>query len=454
MLSKSNTNTVIHQKKLTKPAILYKQWKLAGNPAYFFDELTSKFGDFIYYRGIFNFYFVNHPDLVKQVLKDTNVFFDKNTLLYDRFRNVFGEGLVTAEGKAWENQRQLIQPIFSPKAVKSFFDIMLSSTVKTADRWQTLAESNSIFDVATQMNQLTLEIAGRTLFNDDFNNISEKISHWTHTINHYSGQPPLPLLSETWFPSPTNLKLNKVMREFHKFIADMISQRRNSSRPTDLLTTLMNTSNKDGTKMPDLQIEKEVLGMIIGGHETSSNALTWAWYELHKNPAIEKKLHNELQSVLGNRLPTLDDIPKLKYTRMIIDEATRLHPPFWFENRNTMKDIDMWGHKIPKGSTVAFSRYSLHRNPNIWENPEVFNPERFDTTNPINKRSHYAHVPFGGGPRICVGINFALLELVVILATLSQRFRLKTHHSHRNTMQALLTMEPKFGLPVTAELRK
>ncbi len=454
MHSKPNSNADTPQKILVKPRVFFKQWKLAGNPAYFFDELTSTFGDFIYYRGIFNFYFVNHPDLVKQILKDTNTFFDKNTLLYNRFRNVFGEGLVTAEGKSWEKQRQLIQPLFSPKAVKGFFDIMLSSTIKTADSWQTLADDSSIFDVATQMNHLTLEIAGRTLFNDDFSDISDRVSHWTHTINHYSGQPPIPILSETWFPSPTNRKLNKVMSEFHHFISDMIKQRRNNNRSNDLLTTLINATNDDGSKMPDHQIEKEVLGMMIGGHETSSNALTWIWYELHKNPAIENKLHKELQDVLGNQLPTLEDIPKLKYTRMIVDEATRLHPPFWFENRNTMEDIEMWGHTIPKGSTVAFSRYSLHRHPNIWEKPEEFNPERFDTTNPANKRSHYAHVPYGGGPRICVGINFALLELVVILATLSQRFRLKTHSSHKNIMQALLTMEPKFGLPVTAELRK
>ena len=453
MHSDTKTRSTSTQQSLVKAPLLYHQLKLSQKPAEFFDDLANNFGDFVQYRGAFSFYFINHPDLVKQVLKGTNSLFDKNTVLYDRFRNVFGDGLVTAEGEVWKKQRQLIQPIFAPSAVKMFFDIMLSSAERMADRWQDYAKKQTTFNVANEMNQLTLEIAGRTLFHDGFNEVSHKIGDWTHTINHYSAQPPLPIVSQLWFPSPTNLKLNKVMREFHQFLSEMISKRKNHDGPTDLLTILLNAKNEAGEPMSEFQLMKEVLGMIVGGHETSSCALTWIWYQLCKNPDIEAKLHDELQEVLGGRTPTLQDIPKLKYTRMIIDEATRLHPPFWFENRNTKEDVEMWGHTIPKGSTIAFSRYSLHRHPDFWENPDKFDPERFDSSNEKNKRPSYAHVPFGGGPRVCIGINFAIMELVVILATLAQRHRLNLHSSDKHVMQAQLTMEPKHGVSVQAIAR-
>lgn len=454
MASGTETQTTSTDQRLVKAPLLYNQWKLASCPAHFFDDLANKYGDFVQYRGVFGFYFVNHPDLVKQVLKDTNRSFDKNTVLYDRFRNVFGDGLVTAEGALWKKQRQLIQPMFSPSAVKMFFDVMLSSTERTAKRWEGMSQDQTVFNVANEMNQLTLEIAGRTLFHDGFNNVSKKIESWTHTINHYSAQPPLPIVSQPWFPSPSNYKFNKVMREFHQFLSEMIDKRKNQDGPADLLTILLNAKNEMGEPMSEFQLMKEVLGMIVGGHETSSSALTWVWYQLCKNPQIEAKLHAELEEVLGSRAPTLEDIPKLKYTRMIIEETTRLHPPFWFENRNTMEDVEMWGHTIPKGSTIAFSRYSLHRHPDFWDNPDEFNPDRFDLSNEKNKRPVYAHVPFGGGPRICIGINFAIMELVVILATLAQKYRLTLHHSDKHVMQAQLTMEPKNGVKVQASIRK
>ncbi|MFT7643713.1 MAG: cytochrome P450, partial [Pirellulaceae bacterium] len=397
--------------ELVRAPWFYRQWMVAGNPSLFFDRLAKDFGDFVHYRGLFNFYLVNHPALVKQVLQETHKSFDKNSVIYNRFRNAFGDGLVVSEGEKWRRQRKLMHPIFSPIAVKRFFDVMMDSATQLGDRWEARCRNGDVFNVADDMNQITLEIAGRALFHDGFDEESEKISHWTHVINHYSAKPPVPIVTSLWFPSPANLRLKSALKGFHAFLQEMIAGRRRGQDHEDLLTILLNARHEEsGEPMTDIEVMEEVLGMIIGGHETSSAALTWLWYELHQHPEIEKRLHNEIDEVVGNRPVTLVDVPRLKYAKMIIDETLRLHPPFWFENRNAMEDVELGGAVVPKGAMVAFSRYSLHRHPDFWKDPEQFNPARFEPDNEENKRSTYAHVPFGGGPRICIGINFAVLE--------------------------------------------
>ncbi len=176
--------------------------------------------------------------------------------------------------------------------------------------------------------------------------------------------------------------------------------------------------------------------------------LAWVWYELHRHPEVEKKLHAEIDLILGNRQLSLEDMPRLKYTKMVLDEVLRLHPPFWFENRSAVCDTELGGVPIPKGSLVVFSRYSLHRHPAFWKNPDQFNPDRFEPDHEENKRSTYASVPFGGGPRICIGINFAMMELIAVLAIVSQSYRVVVDPLDRHLMSAQLTMTPKYGVQV------
>lgn len=445
--------------QLVRAPWFYRQWMLAGNPAYFFDRLVNDFGDFVYYRGLFNFYLVNHPALVKQVLQETNKSFDKRSVIYDRFRHAFGDGLVVAEGERWKRQRKLVQPMFVPGAVRQFFEMMVASATQMADRWSDRERSNSVFNVAEDMNKITLEIAGRALFHDGFNASADRISHWTETINHYSAKPPLPIVRSPWFPSRTNRRLKVALRELHAFLSEMIENRRTGQgkqdlREQDLLSILMETKHEEtGEPMADGEVMEEVLGMIIGGHETSSSALAWIWYELDRNPAVQQRLFDEVDSVVGGRPLTLADMPKLRYTRMLIEETLRLHPPFWFENRNVLHEVELGGVKLPRGAVVLFSRYTLHRHSDFWKRPEEFDPERFAPDQEENARSSCAHVPFGGGPRICIGINFAMMELIAILAVVSQRYRLVVDSSDRHRMAAHLTMTPKYGVSVRLERR-
>ncbi len=426
---------------------------LAGNPAYFFRTLTQQFGDFLHYRGLFSFYLVNHPSLVKQVLMETHRSYDKNTILYKRLTRVFGNGLVVSEGDDWKRQRKMMQPMFGPITVHRFFDSMAHATSQTLDRWSNEFSGQKVFNIATEMEQLTLRIAGEALFSEGFTQHADRIAQWNHRINFYCAKPPLPIIRDFWFPSTVNRRLKATLREFHQFIGEMIDKRRSSGSQNDLLSILLEAKYEDGQPLTDLEVREQILGMILGGHETSSRALTWVWHELDRNPDKREKLYAEIDTVIGDGPITLDHLPRLRYTKMVIDECMRLHPPFWFENRNVMHDdVQLGGRRLAKGSLVIFTRYALHRHPEFWNNPDAFVPERQDPDQPENKRSVYAQVPFGGGPRICSGINFAIMELVVVVAEICRRFHVTVAKENKHQMAAKMTMFPKFG--VKAQLQR
>lgn len=446
---------------LVKAPWFYRQWMLAGNPAYFFDRIARDFGDFVHYRGLFSFYLINHPELVKQVLQETHKNFDKQTVIYDRFRVPFGNGLVVSEGDHWKRQRKLMQPMFVPGAAKQFLELMKDSALQMTDRWQTRCQSGESFNIAEDMNRITLEIAGRALFHDGFHQSAPQIAHWTEVINYYSARPPLPIVRAPWFPSRLNRQLQATLREFRGFVQQLIDSRRAVRKETaaagihrDLLTILMEASDEEtGQPMSDQQISEEVLGMIIGGHETASSALAWLWYELNAQPELLAKVEREIDQVLSGESITLAATTELRYTRMVIEETLRLHPPFWFENRNVMHDVELGGSQLPRGAIVAFSRYSLHRHPQFWCEAERFDPERFAPEREENSRTSGAYVPFGYGPRLCIGLNFAMLELLVIVATVIQRYRVVRTKEDRHDMSARLTMTPRYGVKVRLEAR-
>ena len=439
---------------LAKPRWFYRQWMLAGNPAYFFERLVKDFGDFIHYRGIFNFYLINHPALVKQVLMQTHKSFNKDTVLYRRFGNIFGNGLVISEGDDWKRQRKLIQPMFGPKTVQQFFTNMLQATNEMLNQWEENYSRQTVFDIASEMDALTLRNAGEALFSEGFQSECKRIAHWNEVINHFCAKPPLPIIRDWWFPSRRNRNVKRTLREFYSFIDQMIQKRRDSGMQDDLLSIFLTARHEDdGSPLSDQEIRDQVLGMILGGHETTASGLAWFWYELDRHPQVKQRLLEELSSVLGNRPPSLEDLPNLRYTRMVIDECMRLHPPFWFENRNAMHDVELGGETIPRGSLVIFTRYTLHRHQTFWKNPLEFNPERQDPDNPENKRTTYAQVAFGGGPRICIGIHFAILELLLVVATILQRFDVRIAPENRHAMNAHMTMFPKHGVKVFLEPR-
>ncbi|MEM7314704.1 MAG: cytochrome P450 [Planctomycetota bacterium] len=434
---------------IVRPPWFYRQWMLAGNPAYFFKRLADEFGDFVHYRGLFSFYQVNHPALVKQVLMGTHKSFDKRNIIYRRFAHAFGDGLTVSEGDKWKRHRKIMQPMFGPLTVKKFFAGMRRATVEMTDRWLSKYANQRPFDVAAEMDDLTLRVAGEAFFSEGFQRDAERIGQWNDVINFYCAKPPLPIIRSPWFPSSVNRRLKRALGEFHQFIGEMIQARRSERSQDDLLSILLAARHEDsGAPLTEQEIKEEVLGMIIGGHETSSRALAWTWYELAKHPSVAAKLDEELDRVVGDGELSVEHIPQLRYTRMVIDESLRLHPPFWFENRNAMEDVELGGETIPKGSIVLFSRHALHRHPEFWGQPDTFDPERQNPDCPENSRTSCTQIPFGGGPRICIGINFAIMELVTIVAIVRQRFDLKIADQDRHEMCAKMTMFPKHGVTV------
>ena len=437
--------------ELRTPPRFYKTWKLASNPAQLIDELFSQFGDFLHYRGVVNLYLVNHPALVKQVLNETHRNFDKQTVIYDRFRNALGNGLVNAEGDHWKRQRKLLQPVFRSGSVKSFFDIMLRSTEKMADAWERRITAGTIFRVHGEIANLTLEIAGKALFSNGFEESADDIIHWTNTINTYSSFPPLRILNNTAIPTPLNLRLKHVLREYNTFITGMIEQRLADPSHDDLLSIFLTMRDEDtGEPMKMHEVAEEVLGMIIGGHETSSAALVSTFFELSRHPEIERQVVDEIDRVKGDGPLLLEHLEELHLTRRVIDESMRLHPPFWFENRNAKEDTDIGGTIVPKGSMIALSRYSLHRNPVFWDDPETFNPERFNSDSPdyIDSDSMGIYIPFSRGPRSCVGRHFAMMEMMIIVTTLLSRYQFQPTEIDKDDFSARLALELKNRFPV------
>lgn len=450
------------QGKLVRTPWFYRQWMVAGNPALFLDRIIHDFGDFVNYRGLFNFYLINHPELIKQVLQETHKNFDKQTVIYDRFRIPFNNGLVVSEGEHWKRQRKLMQPMFVPGAARQFFDLMKESATQMTDRWQPRCRAGTVFNIAEDMNRIAMEIAGRALFHDGFQESADKIAHWTEVINSFSARPPVPIVGAPWFPTRLNRRLQKTLREFRIFLVQLINNRRQHSPSSmatsnvsrDLLTILIEARDEDtGQPMSDEQLIEEVLGMIIGGHEATSSALAWLWYELNAQPDVLSKVEEEVDRVVGRSEVTLSGVSDLSYTRMVIEETLRLHPPFWFDNRNVMHDVELGGSRLPRGAIVAFSRYSLHRHPQYWREANRFLPERFAQDREENPRSNGAFIPFGHGPRLCIGMNFAMLELLVIVAVVVQRFRVKLSADNRHEMGVRLTMAPRYGVKVRLEDR-
>ena len=442
--------------KLRRAPLFYRQWKIIRNPSDFINLLIKEFGDFVHCRGLISFYLINTPDLVKKVLNETHRNFDKNTVIYDRFRNALGNGLVTAEGEHWRRQRKLIQPAFSPGSIKSFFQIMVNSSNRTIERWEGFCKDQSTVNLTQEINVLTLEIAGKSLLSNGFNSVAESILKWTHVINKYSARPPFPVIGQPWVPLPLNIRLRRVLKDYRSFMAQTIKDRQGREGEGDLLSIFLGMRDAEtGKGMDESEIAEEVLGIIIGGHETSATALIWVLYELSLNSTVEGKVLNEIDHVTGGSEITFSQVGELKYTKMAIQESMRLHPPFWFENRSAMHDVELGGSLIPKGSMIAFSRYALHRNARYWHDPGKFDPSRFDETAPgaSELMRSTAYTPFSSGPRVCIGRHFAMLEMVVILCKILQKYKVSISAHYEHKVATNLTMEPKGGLLVNLKLR-
>ena len=420
------------------------------------------FGDVVKFRtAIWHSYLLCHPDDIKSVLLDNNQNFRKG-MIYEYLKPVLGLGLLTNEGESWLSQRRLVQPAFERQHLGGLAETMTLAAERLLNRWHDRTERGPV-DVAAEMARLTMDIVGQALLGSDLDATASQVreavricqEHVDWRITHLFSLPER-------YPTPRNRRFHRAMRTLDSAVFSIIERRREASIGSanaaghsdhDLLTLLLEARDDEtGDGMTDGQLRDEVMTIFLAGHETTANALAWAWNLLSLHPGIEERLHAEVDSVLGGRVPCVEDISQLNYTRMIIDETLRLYPPVWAIARFPVSTDEAGGYRIPAYSQVILSPYVTHRHPDFWEKPGGFDPERF-LPNRVAQRPKYAYFPFGGGPRMCVGSEFVLMEAVLALATIAREYRLRPVPGQEIEPEALITLRPRGGLPMYIEPR-
>jgi cytochrome P450 len=407
----------------------------------------------IYHRFLFlHSFLINKPEYIEHVLLTNHENYSKSHFLRRMLGPVLGDGLLTSEGERWRHQRRIAAPAFHNKRIADFVTAFASCTEATLARWHTMTQP---FDVAAEMMALTLDIIARTMFSSDVSREVEAVRRLMEIV--VTMRPSmLDLLGlPEWLPRHQARAHRRAVAEFEALVSRFLLERRADGIDRgDLLAMLLAARDPEsGHGMSDKQLRDEILTIFLAGHETTANALSWTWYLLARHPAAEARLHEELDRVLGGRMPTYADLAELKWTRMVIEEAMRLYPPAHTIARTALGEDRIGGVRVPAGATITISIYVTHRNPNLWPEPERFEPERFAPAE-VARRHRFAYLPFGGGPRICIGNGFALAEAQVIVAAIAQRYRIRLAPGHVVSPIGLITLRAKGGILVTLEPRK
>ncbi len=417
----------------------------------FFTSCARDYGDFVPLRfGPVHAFAVHSPELIEQVLVTDYRKFTKGNLLR-RNRMLFGNGLLVSEGDFWRRQRKLAQPAFHRERIAAYGKIMTDCAGEMLQGWR----DGETRDIHAEMMRLTLEIVTRTLFSAGGDQQAERVERALHDAQEgVMKRMQQPIKFHDRIPTAANRQLGRAVRVMDAIIYDIIRERRQSgASPGDLLDLLLQVRDEeDGTGMSDKQLRDEALTVYLAGHETTALALTFVFYLLSRNPEADRKLTDELDAVLAGRPPQMADRPVLPYTEWILMEAMRLYPPVWAMARNAIDETELGGHRIPAKATVLTTQWAMHRDPRYFDAPETFRPERWEN-NFAKTLPRYAYFPFGGGPRVCIGNTFALMEGVLLLAAVRQRFRLQSVSDAPLELLPAITLRPKHDLPMRLTAR-
>lgn len=404
-------------------------------------RLTSRFKKIIV---------VQDPELVKHVLQDNNKNYVKS-FGYDVLGMLLGKGLLTSEGDFWRKQRRLAQPAFHRERLNAMVQSMVDCTKDYIAILET--KRGQEVDVSKEMMHVTLHIVAQSLFGSNVTDIVDAVGKEMDVAQELAIERiSNPLKLPVWVPIPSNLREKKSIARLDKIMMDIIEKRRKSTQTyNDLLQMLMEAKDEEtGEQMSDRQLRDECMTIFLAGHETTALALTWLWYVLDQNPDEIDKLRAEAETVLQGRDPEMGDVMKLEYTRMAIEETMRLYPPAWVIGRRNLEADTIGGYNIPAPTNILMPVYQMHRDPDIWEQPEAFIPERF-RKDKIKEKHRFAYFPFGGGPRLCIGNNFALMEMQVVVAMLVTRFRFTLVPGHPVVLDPLVTLRAKHGMRMKVE---
>src|ERR1700683_2297915 len=401
-------------------------------------------------------FILNEPRAIRYVLLDNAANYIKSEVGRRLLEPGLGRGLLTSEGETWRRHRRSMAPSFDPRSVTGYAPIMTEVTQTLLEKWDALPQGSEI-DAAAAMMHLTLHIISKAMFSSDSDEIVDAVEGGVNQYQTLVRPSLLDLLHfPQWFarllaPLPTD----GLFDEFDRKVDLLLTERgrQPDAEPKDLLARLVAARDSEtGGGMTAKEVRDQVVTIFMAGHETTSLALSWTWYLLSQHPAVEEKLHRELADVLGGRTPKNDDIASLRYTRMVIEESMRLYPPAHTPGRQPIKTDEILGHRIPAGAAVLIMPWLIPRQPQLWEDPERFDPERFAPERAV-ERPRFAYIPFGAGPRICIGAAFAMTDAILILATIAQRYRLRLKAGHPVEPQGLITLRPRYGMQMILERR-
>jgi len=390
-----------------------------------------------------------HPDVSHEILAKQAQAFGKDPITRRSLGRIIHQGLTVDEGESWKRQRRLMQPAFHVSRINTYVQMMVQFTEQMLTGWR----EGEVFDINQELIALTLRIVAQALFGTDVmestSQVSKSMAFLEESFTKESSSLPVPY----WLPTAHNLAVNRVLQGLDTLVWRIIAEHRTEGKDTgDLLSMLLLAQDEDGSQMSDQQLHDEVLTLLLAGHETTANALVWACYLLSQHPEVAEKLRDEVDTVLGQRAPRLEDLPRLPYVDMVIKETLRIYPPAWILGRQAMQDVELGGYPVRKGTMVFVSPYIQHHDPRWFEQPEEFRPERFSEENEKKIRAH-AYIPFGAGPRVCIGSRFTLTEQKVVLTLLAQKCKLALAPDQKVEMEPLITIRPKGGMRMVISKR-
>jgi cytochrome P450 len=427
---------------------------LRRDPLRAFTDAAVRFGDVAFFKiGSRRGYLITNPSDIRHVLQDNARNYQKSPL-YQKLRTSLGDGLLTSEGAFWLRQRRIAQPAFHRQRIEALAGVMADSAAETAAQWETLAAQRRPVEIGNEMMRLTRTVVLRALLGGDLGPYAATIDAAWATINQQIAESFWSFGIADKLPTSKRRRFHAARAVLHGAVDHLIQERRRKpSGNTDLLSMLIEARDEEtGESMTDLQIRVEVTTFLLAGQETTALALTWLWYLLSQHEQPRRRLTDELDSVLHGRRPTFADLANLPYTRMVIDETMRLYPPAWGFSRQALADDRLGEYELPRGWLAFVIPYVLHRLPAYWEDAEQFEPERFSPGRSAD-RSKFIYIPFGAGPRQCIGNHFALIEMLLVVATLAQRFSLRLVPGHRVEPYAMITLRPRFGMPMYIDRR-
>lgn len=392
---------------------------------------------------------LHSPQDIQHVLQTNSRNYSKQTMDYQLLRPLVGNGLLTSDGDFWLRQRRLMQPAFHRQRIAALADMMVEATLAMLETWEPAIERGEVIAVDQEMARLTLTIVGRALLSFDLGDEANEFGRAFRQANARFGFNNFFSVLLPQLPTRSNRQFKRALRVMDAVVQEIIEERRRQgagAAPDDLLSLLMEAVDEEtGESMTDQQLRDEVMTILLAGHETTANALTWTFYLLSQHPQEAERLYAEVDQVLAGRPPTFEDLGRLTFARQVFQEALRLYPPAWSIARRSIEADVLGGYAIPGGTIVHINIYALHHNPRYWEEPERFWPDRFDEAR-SQGRHRFAFIPFSAGPRKCIGDQFAMTEGLLILATVAQRVALDLAPGHPVAPLPLITLTPKHGM--------